>query len=175
VSLGFFNDVLIPDYALQTPSYFHEQESVWIWQWEGNSLPMDPGNEIRFRVSAIRFNPMPSAAQLAAAAAAAGGGSGGQGGAAAAGAAGAGGTAAAAAAGGGQAAAAAGGGQAAGGAAVAAATPTVYSPMEIVGDIDADGLGLTLWWKPDEEPAAAAAEDAAAAAAAAADGDAMQT
>lgn len=84
---------------------------------------MDPGQEIRFRVSSIRFNPMPTAAQQAAAAAAA---------------------TAPPAAGGGAAAAAAGG-------AAAAATPVVYSPMEIMGDIDGDGLGLTEWWAPAQD------------------------
>eukprot|EP00775_Hariotina_reticulata_P001173 gene1173-1511_t len=49
VSLGFFKDVLIPDYALQTPSYFDESEGIWIWKYEGSDMFMDIGEEIRFR------------------------------------------------------------------------------------------------------------------------------
>lgn len=130
VSLGFFEDVIIPDYALQNPSFFHDTERVWYWQYGEDRLPMDPGQQIRFRVSSIRFNPMPTAAQQAAAAAAAAG------------------PAAGAAAGGAAAAAAAGG----------AAAPMVYSPMEILGDIDGDGLGLTEWWLPAQEEEAGAGE-----------------
>jgi hypothetical protein len=29
--------------------------------------------------------------------------------------------------------------------------PVVYSPMEILGDIDGDGLGLTEWWAPAQD------------------------
>jgi DNA-directed RNA polymerase III subunit RPC8 len=122
VSLGFFKDVLIPDYALQTPSYFDESEGVWIWKYEGSDMFMDIGEEIRFRVSALRFNPTPSALQLQQAAAAA---------------------AAAA--------------EAGGAAAAAALGPTVHSPLEVLAEIDGDGLGLTAWWKPmeeEDEPAA---------------------
>lgn len=131
VSLGFFTDVVIPDYSLQNPSFYHDTERVWYWQYGDDRLPMDPGQEIRFRVTSIRFNPMPTAAQQAAAAAAA---------------------AAAATASAGSSAA---GGAAAAGAAPAA--PVVYSPMEILGDIDGDGLGLTEWWQPAQEEADAAA------------------
>jgi DNA-directed RNA polymerase III subunit RPC8 len=136
VSLGFFHDVVIPDYALQNPSFFHDTERVWYWQYGDDKLPMDPGQEIRFRVSSIRFNPMPTAAQQAAAAAAAA-------------------TAAPGAA-----------GTSAGGAAAAvpaAVAPIVYSPMEIVGDIDADGLGLTEWWLPAQEEGEGGADAAEAA------------
>jgi DNA-directed RNA polymerase III subunit RPC8 len=145
LSLGFFKDVVIPDYALQTPSFFHDAERVWIWKWEGNELHMDPGCEVRFRVSSVRFNPTPTATQLAVSAAAA----------AAAG-------AAAPAAGG---AAAAAGSSAAAAAAGGAPPLTVHSPMEVIGDIDADGLGVTDWWQPAEEAgdgeAGAAGSDAA--------------
>lgn len=128
VSLGFFNDVVIPDYSLQNPSFYHDTERVWYWQYGDDKLPMDPGQEIRFRVASIRFNPMPTAAQQAAVAAAA--------------------------------AAAAPGGAAAAAAGAAPAAPIVYSPMEILGDIDGDGLGLTEWWLPAQEEEAEGAADA---------------
>eukprot|EP00879_Flechtneria_rotunda_P013900 GHRR01014517.1.p1 GENE.GHRR01014517.1~~GHRR01014517.1.p1 ORF type:complete len:222 (+),score=66.67 GHRR01014517.1:207-872(+) len=121
VSLGFFSDVVVPDYALQTPSYFDEAEGVWVWKYEGSDMFMDEGEEIRFRVSGLRFNLTPTASQLQQEAVAA-----------AAAAAGAGGPAAAA---------------------VAPAGPRVHSPLEVMGDIDGDGLGLTSWWQPPEEEA----------------------
>ena len=141
VSLGFFNDVVIPDYSLQNPSYFRDTERVWYWQYGDDQLPMDPGAQVRFRVSSIRFNPMPTAAEQAAAAAAA----------------------------------APPAGAAAGGAAAAAAAaaPVVYSPMEIMGEMDADGLGLTEWWLPAQEEEGAVDEaDLDAEMAPAADGEA---
>lgn len=143
--------MVIPDYALQNPSFYHDMERVWYWQYGEDRLPMDPGQQIRFRVTSIRFNPMPTAAQQAAAAAAAT-------------------PAPAAAAGGGAAAAGAqpgaAAGSSAGGAAAGAAlpaVPVVYSPMEILGDIDGDGLGLTEWWMPAQEGEEGAAAGAAAA------------
>ncbi|KAF6262451.1 RNA polymerase III subunit Rpc25-domain-containing protein [Scenedesmus sp. NREL 46B-D3] len=120
VGLGFFGDVLIPDYALQSPSYYNDDEGVWVWKYEGSDMFMDLGEEIRFRIASLRFNPTPTAAQLQQQAAAA------------------------------AAAAAADGGQ------PPPAGPTVHSPLEVLGDIDGDGLGLTCWWQPvaEEEPAA---------------------
>jgi hypothetical protein len=72
------------------------------------------GEEIRFRVASLRFNPTPTAAQLQQQAAAA-------------------------------AAAAEAEGQ------PPPAGPIVHSPLEILGDIDGDGLGLTCWWQPGAE------------------------
>lgn len=123
--MRFFNDVIIPDYALQNPSFFHDAERVWYWQYGEERLNMDPGAEVRFRVSAIRFNPMPTAAAAAAAAAAQ------------------------------QAAAPAAGGAAAAAAAGVAVAPVVHAPMEVVGEMDGDGLGLIEWWQPPQEEEAA--------------------
>ncbi|KAJ6656355.1 hypothetical protein lerEdw1_003858 [Lerista edwardsae] len=55
VSLGFFDDILIPPESLQQPSKFDEAEQVWVWEYEteegAHDLYMDTGEEIRFRVS----------------------------------------------------------------------------------------------------------------------------
>jgi len=58
VSLGFFDDILIPFSALQHPHRFDENEQVWVWEYptgdEDNGhhdLFMDPGEEIRFRIT----------------------------------------------------------------------------------------------------------------------------
>ncbi|XP_035696030.1 DNA-directed RNA polymerase III subunit RPC8-like [Branchiostoma floridae] len=54
VSLGFFDDILIPPDALQQPSKFDESEQVWVWEYETeegtHDLFMDINEEIRFRV-----------------------------------------------------------------------------------------------------------------------------
>ncbi|KAJ3660308.1 hypothetical protein Zmor_004763 [Zophobas morio] len=61
VSLGFFDDILIPPSALQHPSTFNETEQAWVWEYDtgdGNKhdLFMDAGETIRFRVTAEFFN-----------------------------------------------------------------------------------------------------------------------
>ncbi|XP_029809381.1 DNA-directed RNA polymerase III subunit RPC8 isoform X1 [Suricata suricatta] len=54
VSLGFFDDILIPPESLQQPAKFDEAEQVWVWEYEteegAHDLYMDTGEEIRFRV-----------------------------------------------------------------------------------------------------------------------------
>ncbi|KAJ8972980.1 hypothetical protein NQ317_019011 [Molorchus minor] len=61
VTLGFFDDILIPPTALQHPSKFNETEQAWVWEYDtgdGNKhdLFMDAGESIRFRVTAETFN-----------------------------------------------------------------------------------------------------------------------
>nr|XP_028601954.1 DNA-directed RNA polymerase III subunit RPC8 [Podarcis muralis] len=54
VSLGFFDDIIIPPESLQQPAKFDEAEQVWVWEYEteegAHDLYMDTGEEIRFRV-----------------------------------------------------------------------------------------------------------------------------
>ncbi|KAK9399822.1 DNA-directed RNA polymerase III subunit RPC8 [Crotalus adamanteus] len=54
ISLGFFDDILIPPESLQQPAKFDETEQVWVWEYEtdegAHDLYMDTGEEIRFRV-----------------------------------------------------------------------------------------------------------------------------
>ncbi|XP_072530648.1 DNA-directed RNA polymerase III subunit RPC8 isoform X1 [Salminus brasiliensis] len=54
VSLGFFDDIVIPPESLQQPAKFDEAEQVWVWEYEtdegAHDLYMDQGEEIRFRV-----------------------------------------------------------------------------------------------------------------------------
>nr|ACO11554.1 DNA-directed RNA polymerase III subunit RPC8 [Caligus rogercresseyi] len=61
VSLGFFEDIWIPPEALQHPYRFDEADQVWVWEYptedgEKHDLFMDPGEEIRFRVTAETFS-----------------------------------------------------------------------------------------------------------------------
>ncbi|BFZ17904.1 hypothetical protein BsWGS_20943 [Bradybaena similaris] len=55
VTMGFFDDIMIPSDSLQHPSKFNEQEQLWSWEYEAGEegkvdLPMEIGGDIRFRV-----------------------------------------------------------------------------------------------------------------------------
>jgi len=72
VTLGFFDDILIPPEGLQYPSKFDEQEQIWIWEYRSehsedvHNMYMDKGEPIRFRVNGELFidtTPIPSANQ----------------------------------------------------------------------------------------------------------------
>ncbi|XP_044270866.1 DNA-directed RNA polymerase III subunit RPC8 isoform X2 [Tribolium madens] len=61
VTLGFFDDILIPPSALQHPSKFNETEQAWVWEYDTgdgckHDLFMDAGETIKFRVTAEFFN-----------------------------------------------------------------------------------------------------------------------
>lgn len=61
VTLGFFDDILIPPTSLQHPSKFNETEQAWVWEYgtddgSKHDLFMDPGEVIRFRVTAEMFS-----------------------------------------------------------------------------------------------------------------------
>uniref|UniRef100_A0A8D8MV81 DNA-directed RNA polymerase II subunit RPB7 n=1 Tax=Culex pipiens TaxID=7175 RepID=A0A8D8MV81_CULPI len=60
VTLGFFDDILIPPSALQHPSRFEEAEQAWVWEYpledgKKHDLYMDIGESIKFRVSGEVF------------------------------------------------------------------------------------------------------------------------
>ncbi|GCB75731.1 hypothetical protein scyTo_0019802, partial [Scyliorhinus torazame] len=54
VTLGYFDDILIPPESLQQPAKFDETEQVWLWEYETDEgthdLYMDVGEEVRLRV-----------------------------------------------------------------------------------------------------------------------------
>ncbi|KAG1052225.1 hypothetical protein G6F43_005626 [Rhizopus delemar] len=50
VTLGFFDDILIPGGALQPGSKFDPAEQVWVWNYEGEKMFMDIEEPIRVRV-----------------------------------------------------------------------------------------------------------------------------
>lgn len=64
VSLGFFEDITIPEHALQEPSTFDPKEGLWVWTVDENEAFMDLGEEVRFRVAAVRFPEEPSHSML---------------------------------------------------------------------------------------------------------------
>jgi len=59
ISLGFFDDIIIPADNLQYPSKFCEKLQTWVWEVEvdgdKHELPMEKDSEIRFRVVAETF------------------------------------------------------------------------------------------------------------------------
>lgn len=100
VSIGFFQDVFVPEHLLQEPSVFDESEQLWVWMYQNeHKMFMELDEPIRFRVSAVRFPEQPrSADELVPGS--------------------------------------------------LGCTPEgTFSPMVVVGDINADGLGLLSWWK----------------------------
>lgn len=61
VSLGFFDDIIIPPSSLQHPSRFDETEQAWVWEYDTgdggtHDLFMDAGEPVRFKVTAEMFN-----------------------------------------------------------------------------------------------------------------------
>ncbi|CAG0905665.1 unnamed protein product [Cyprideis torosa] len=71
VSMGMFDDILIPSKNLSHPSHFETEEQVWVWNYpteEGvHKLFMDVGEKIRFRVTAETFtdtSPTPSSSNI---------------------------------------------------------------------------------------------------------------
>ncbi|KFB51302.1 AGAP012122-PA-like protein [Anopheles sinensis] len=60
ITLGFFDDILIPPSALQHPSRYEEAEQAWVWEYpledgKSHDLYMDIGESIKFRVSGEVF------------------------------------------------------------------------------------------------------------------------
>lgn len=54
VTMGFFDDILIPVNALQHPSRFDETDQAWVWEYpkedgEKHDLFMDSGNFLVYR------------------------------------------------------------------------------------------------------------------------------
>lgn len=64
VSLGFFDDVFVPGHALQQPSEFDEAEKLWAWKFEKETLFMELSEPVRLRVTDVKFNPVPTPSQL---------------------------------------------------------------------------------------------------------------
>ncbi|KAH8261371.1 hypothetical protein KR044_008073 [Drosophila immigrans] len=126
VTLGFFDDILIPHAALQHPSRFDEAEQAWVWEYpleDGakHDLFMDVGEPIKFRVSREIFEetspigPPKTEGQSSQNASS----------------------------------------SAAAAAAASATSQEVKAPYKIIGAINESGLGVLSWWdqqgKDDEE------------------------
>lgn len=59
ISLGFFDDILVPVGMLPAGTVWDREERVWVWEFDGNRLFIDVGEEIRFRVITETFEEAP--------------------------------------------------------------------------------------------------------------------
>ncbi|XP_036141783.1 DNA-directed RNA polymerase III subunit RPC8 isoform X2 [Monomorium pharaonis] len=64
VTLGFFEDIVIPPHKLQHPSHFDQMEQAWLWKYKTDDgkthdLFMDAGEVIRFRIVKEIFTEVP--------------------------------------------------------------------------------------------------------------------
>ncbi|XP_049848752.1 DNA-directed RNA polymerase III subunit RPC8-like [Schistocerca gregaria] len=57
VTLGFFDQIWILASSLQQPSVFEKSDQLWAWKYQDHLLWLNPGDQIRFRVEKIVFNP----------------------------------------------------------------------------------------------------------------------
>lgn len=64
MTLGFFEDIFIPEYSLQQPSVFNALEKQWCWKLEDGELTMAPGDTVRLRVVDLKFQDIVTPAQL---------------------------------------------------------------------------------------------------------------
>lgn len=47
VDLGFFDDLLVPEYHFPAEYWFHSQDGLWVWKYEGNDMYLDLKEPIR--------------------------------------------------------------------------------------------------------------------------------
>lgn len=69
VSLGFFDDIIIPPACMQPDTAFDPAEQVWAWSYQGTKMFLDTGELIRVRVLQEHFEeraPIPKEALMAA-------------------------------------------------------------------------------------------------------------
>ncbi|XP_031487067.1 uncharacterized protein LOC116255407 isoform X1 [Nymphaea colorata] len=62
LSLGFFEDIHVPNDALPQPSKLND-DGLWVWALEVDGetvdLVLQPGEEVRFRVTGVKYPPIP--------------------------------------------------------------------------------------------------------------------
>lgn len=69
VSLGFFEDVFVPNAAMPSSTFYKEDEAQWIWNFQSEGedkveLYYDVGQPIRVKVTGVRFTPVPPPPEL---------------------------------------------------------------------------------------------------------------
>ena len=47
VTLGFFNDLHVPDYHCPEDYWFHSQDGLWAWKYESEDMFLDLQEDIR--------------------------------------------------------------------------------------------------------------------------------
>lgn len=67
VSIGFFEDIFVPSYLLQTPSEYKKQYSHWVWKYDGESADSEfvfsIGSMMRVKVRTINFTKLQQTAK----------------------------------------------------------------------------------------------------------------
>lgn len=47
VDLGFFDDLFVPEHNFPAEYWFHSQDGLWVWKYEGNDIYLDLKETIR--------------------------------------------------------------------------------------------------------------------------------
>ena len=55
VTLGFFDDILVPAHCMPADTHFDPTEQVWAWHYEGSRMFLDAGERIRIRMLSEHF------------------------------------------------------------------------------------------------------------------------
>lgn len=55
VSVDFFDHIFVPASELQYPSHFDRAEGLWVWRYQGHDLFMDLEEDIRVRITGVKF------------------------------------------------------------------------------------------------------------------------
>lgn len=64
LSCGFFHDIFVPSYGLPEKHVFDGQSGLWTWECDDRQLEFDEGEEVRMRVQAVNFRPVPTRADM---------------------------------------------------------------------------------------------------------------
>ena len=57
ISIGFFDDIHVPQSLLQKPSSWSTEEKLWVWElYPDNPLYLDLENQARFRVVKVSYH-----------------------------------------------------------------------------------------------------------------------
>ncbi|GJZ96152.1 DNA-directed RNA polymerase III subunit RPC8 [Tanacetum coccineum] len=64
LTLGFFDDIYIPELLMPEPSHFkpdadHKNQGIWTWNFNDEEYFIDGQDEIRFRVQNVKFPEIP--------------------------------------------------------------------------------------------------------------------
>ena len=54
MSLGFFSDIIVPNYHFPEDYWFQSAEKVWVWKYDRNDMFLEADEDIRF-VCNVRF------------------------------------------------------------------------------------------------------------------------
>lgn len=69
MSLGFFDDVFVPNHYFPDPSFFNEEQGIWFWKYTDgdgttNDMEIDLEEDLRIRVESVKFLAVPTPEEL---------------------------------------------------------------------------------------------------------------